>query len=495
MLNELSRVIDQVSRDKGIDRKILISTLEEALQAAARKKLGPRAEVEVQFNEESGELEVFLFKEVVEDVEDPDLEMTLDEGRELDAECELGDQLGAKMDTATFGRIAAQSAKQVIIQKMKDAERDAVYKNFIDRKGEIINGIVQRFDRGDIVVNLGQTEGVLPVREQVPREAYHRGDRVRAYILDVVLEGRGPQIIVSRTHPNFLIQLFKQEVPEIQEGVVSIMAASREPGVRAKIAVASSDSDVDAVGACVGMRGSRVQNVVHELRGEKIDIVPWHADSAKFVCNALAPAQISRVIIDDEGHAMEVIVPDEFLSVAIGKKGQNVRLASKLTGWHLDVKSESRYSRAMQDGYASLMALPGMEPIVADALYEKGLYSAEELSNVAASDLIGVRGIDDEEAAERLLKTAREAMRNQPPPEAAPAPEATAPEAEAGNEETEGDVPAEADAQAEEEPEAEAEAQAETEAEEPSEAEAEEPEAGEPEPETPKATEPDQNPA
>ncbi|MEW5735459.1 MAG: transcription termination factor NusA, partial [Thermodesulfobacteriota bacterium] len=414
MLNELSRVIDQVSRDKGIDRKILISTLEEALQAAARKKLGPRAEVEVQFNEESGELEVFLFKEVVEDVTDPDLEMTLDEGRELDAECEVGDQLGAKMDTATFGRIAAQSAKQVIIQKMKDAERDAVYKNYIDRKAEIINGIVQRFDRGDIVVNMGQTEGALPVREQVPRETYHRGDRVRAYILDVVLEGRGPQIILSRTHPNFLIQLFKQEVPEIQEGVVSIMAAAREPGVRAKIAVASSDSDVDAVGACVGMRGSRVQNVVHELRGEKIDIVPWHADAAKFVCNALAPAQISRVIIDDEGHAMEVIVPDEFLSVAIGKKGQNVRLASKLTGWHLDVKSESRYSRAMQDGYASLLALPGMNVAVADALYEKGFYSAEELANASPPDLVGVRGLEEQEAGE-LVEAAKEAMKNRPP--------------------------------------------------------------------------------
>ncbi|SHI84689.1 NusA antitermination factor [Desulfatibacillum alkenivorans DSM 16219] len=409
LISDIGRVIDQVSRDKGIDRNVLIATLEEALQAAARKKLGPRADIEVQYNEEAGELEVFQFREVVEEVTEPDLEMSMEDGRELDPDCELGDSLGSKMDTATFGRIAAQSAKQVIIQKLKDAERDAVYSSFMDRKGEIINGIMQRMDRGDIIVNLGQTEGVLPSREQVPRETYHRGDRIRAFILDVVLEGRGPQIILSRTHPNFLTSLFKMEVPEIGEGIVSVMAAAREPGVRAKIAVASSDSDIDAVGACVGMKGSRVQNVVHELRGEKIDIVPWHADSAKFVCNALAPAQISRVIIDEENHAMEVIVPDEFLSVAIGKKGQNVRLASKLTGWHLDVKSETRYSRTMQDGYNSLMELAELDESIADALYEKGFYSVEELSAADPDDLVQIKGIDLT-LADTLIVAAQEAM-------------------------------------------------------------------------------------
>ncbi|MBI9075164.1 MAG: transcription termination factor NusA [Desulfatibacillum sp.] len=411
LISDIGRVIDQVSRDKGIDRNVLIATLEEALQAAARKKLGPRADIEVQYNEEAGELEVFQFREVVEEVLEPDMEMSMEDGRELDPDCEIGDSLGSKMDTATFGRIAAQSAKQVIIQKLKDAERDAVYSSFMDRKGEIINGIMQRMDRGDIIVNLGQTEGVLPSREQVPRETYHRGDRIRAYILDVVLEGRGPQVILSRTHPNFLTSLFKMEVPEIGEGIVSVMAGAREAGVRAKIAVASSDSDIDAVGACVGMKGSRVQNVVHELRGEKIDIVPWHADSAKFVCNALAPAQISRVIIDEENHAMEVIVPDEFLSVAIGKKGQNVRLASKLTGWHLDVKSETRYSRAMQDGYNSLMGLPELDENVADALYEKGFYSVEELSAADPEDLTQIRGIDLKKA-DILIIAAQEAMAN-----------------------------------------------------------------------------------
>jgi N utilization substance protein A len=313
------------------------------------------------------------------------------------------------MDATTFGRIAAQSAKQVIIQKMKDAEKDAVYANFIDRKGEIVNGIVQRIDRGDIIVNLGHTEGIVPSREQVPRESYRRGDRIRAYILDVLHESRGPQIVLSRTHPNFLIDLFRTEVPEISEGIVTIMGASREPGVRAKIAVASNNSDIDPVGACVGMKGSRVQNVVQELRGEKIDIIPWHLDPAKFVCNALAPAEISRVIIDEDNRAMEVIVPDDFLSIAIGKKGQNVRLASKLSGWHLDVKNETHYSRAMQIGYDSLVALPGVGIGLADALYESGFYSAEEISQATIEELTQIRGIG-EDKAEKLLEAARNAV-------------------------------------------------------------------------------------
>ena len=327
----------------------------------------------------------------------------------MDAECEIGDSLGTKMDTSTFGRIAAQSAKQVIIQKMKDAEKDAVYANFIDRKGEIINGIVQRMDRGDIIVNLGHTEGVLPVREQVPREGYRRGDRIRAYIVDVLHESRGPQIILSRAHPEFLVLLFKTEVPEISEGIVSIMGAAREPGVRAKIAVSSNNSDIDPVGACVGMKGSRVQNVVQELRGEKIDIIPWHVDAAKYVCNALAPAEISRVIIDETNRAMEVIVPDEFLSIAIGKRGQNVRLASRLTGWHLDVQSETKYNETMRSGYESIVALPDVGVSLADALYEKGFFSAEEISIASIEDLMQVRDMTAE-AAQQLIDVARQAV-------------------------------------------------------------------------------------
>ncbi len=397
-ISDIKRVVDQISRDKGIDRNILIKALEEALRSAAKKKLGNKTDIEVQYSEETGEIEVFQFKEVVETITDPDLEITMDEGRMLDPECEFGDCLGTKMDTMTFGRIAAQSAKQVIIQKMKDAERDAVYAGYIDRKGEIINGIVQRFDRGDIIVNLGNTEGIVPRREQVPRESYRRGDRIRAFILDVLHDTRGPQILLSRTHPNFLVALFKTEVPEISEGVVSIMGAAREPGSRAKFAVASSDSDIDPVGACVGMKGSRVQNVVQELRGEKIDIIPWHVDAAKFVCNALAPAEISRVIIDEQSRSMEVIVPDESLSVAIGKRGQNVRLASKLTGWHLDVKSESKYSQDMKDGYNSLLSMPEVNIALADALYEKGFYSADEVAKSSVEELMQIRDMSEEKA-------------------------------------------------------------------------------------------------
>ncbi len=405
-ISDIKRVVDQVSRDKGIDREVLIKALEEALKSAARKKFGNKMDIAVNYNEESGEIEVFQFKDVAEVITEPALEISLEEGRKLDPDCEIGDSLGTKMDTSTFGRIAAQSAKQVIIQKMKDAEKDAVFSSYIDRKGEVINGIVQRLDRGDIIVNLGHTEGMVPVKEQVPRESYRRGDRIRAYILDVLHETRGPQIILSRTHPNFLIHLFRTEVPEIAEGIVNIMGASREAGVRAKIAVASNNSDIDPVGACVGMKGSRVQNVVQELRGEKIDIIPWHLDPAKFVCNALAPAEISRVVIDESNQSMEVIVPDEFLSIAIGKKGQNVRLASKLSGWHLDVKSETRYTKAMQSGYDSLVALPGVGISMADTLYEAGFYSAEEVSQAAIEDLVQIRGIG-EEKAKKLLEGAR----------------------------------------------------------------------------------------
>jgi N utilization substance protein A len=408
-ISDINRVVEQVSRDKGIDREVLIKALEEALKSAARKKFGNQMDIEVQYNNDTGEIEVFQFKDVAEEVTEPALQISLEEGRKLDPECEIGDSLGTKMDTSTFGRIAAQSAKQVIIQKMKDAEKEAVYASFIDRRGDIINGIVQRIDRSDIIVNLGHTEGIVHAREQVPKETYRRGERIRAYILEVLQESRGPQIILSRTHPNFLVHLFRTEVPEISEGIVTMMGAAREPGIRAKFAVASNNSDIDPVGACVGMKGSRVQNVVQELKGEKIDIIPWHIDPAKYVCNALAPAEISRVIIDETNKSMEVIVPDEFLSIAIGKKGQNVRLASKLTGWHLDVKSETKYSAAMQIGYDSLVALPGIGISMADALYELGFYSAEEVGNAAPEDLIQVRGIG-EEKARKLIAAAQAAV-------------------------------------------------------------------------------------
>lgn len=405
MFNEIKRVIEQVSRDKGIDSGVLIKTIEEAIASAARKKLGPHAEIEVNYKPVTGEIEVFQFKEVVQRVTDPATQIIFEEGRELDPECEPGDSLGIKLDTAFFGRIAAQSAKQVIIQKMKDAEKNAVYEGFINRKGEVINGIVQRIDRGDIIVNLGQTEALLPAREQIPREVYRRGDRIRANIMKVLHDARGPQVVLTRTHPGFLINLFKAEVPEINEGIVLIQAAAREPGSRGKIAVSSVETGIDPVGACVGVKGNRVQNVVQELRGEKIDIVPWDLDPARFVCNSLAPAKISRVIIDEENRSMEVIVPGDSLSIAIGKKGQNVRLASKLTGWRLDVTSEEKYSKALKDGYDALMILPSVGMALAEKLYEHGLVSPEVIKDASVDDLMAIAGMTQEDA-ENIMKEA-----------------------------------------------------------------------------------------
>jgi N utilization substance protein A len=396
---ELKRIIDQVSRDKGIDKELLVSAIKDAIRSAAKKRYGPKLELEVEYNEDTGAIEVFQYKEVVTQVNEPYREIGLEEGRKLDPECELGDSLGIKMDATLFGRIAAQSAKQVIMQRMKDAERDLVFEDFKDRKGEIINGIVQRSDPDGIIVNLGRTEALLPPSEQVPREMYHKGERIRAYVLDVKRQTRGPQIILSRTHPQFLVALFQSEVPEISEGIVQILGCAREPGSRAKIAVASRDSDVDPVGACVGMKGSRVQNIVQELRGEKIDIIPWHPDPAKFATNALAPAQVSRIILNKGAQSMEVIVPDDQLSLAIGKKGQNVRLASRLVGWKIDVKSESKYSKSLKEGYLSLLRIPGVGEITANLLHEAGFTSAREVAESNIEELIQSAGLSEKKAA------------------------------------------------------------------------------------------------
>ncbi len=423
MASELKRLIDQVSREKGIDRQTLIQTLEEAIKSAIKKKYGGKLDLDVTFNEETGELEAFQFKEVVEVVTDPEKQVSVEEALKLDPESALGDELGIRMDTDTLGRIAAQSAKQVIIQKMKDAEREVVYEEYRTKKGEIVHGIVQRVDKNGIVVNLGQAEALLRPKEQIPREVFRQGDRIRAYVLDVKKISKGPQIELSRTHPHLLIQLFHGEVPEVAEGIVSIISAAREPGSRAKIAVISKDPDVDPVGACVGMKGTRVQNVVQELRGEKIDIVPWNMDPAKFVVNALAPAIISKVIIDQTHRNMEVIVPDDQLSLAIGKRGQNVRLASKLTNWHIDVKSESRYERQKQAGYQALLQLTEVTPEMADRLYDAGITSLEEFVAADPVDLqdlmrlteVTVMSILDQ--AKRMLEAGESSLSHEEPSE------------------------------------------------------------------------------
>ena len=349
MVGNLNHIIDQVVKDKGIDRDVLVDALESAVLSAANKKFRNTRDLEAHFNEEIGEVEVFEFVTVVDEVIDSYKEIDINEAREIDPDVEIDDSLGMMLEAGSFSRIAAQTAKQVIIQKVREAEREGVYNEFKGRVGEIVNGIVRRYERGDLIVDLGRAEALLPNREQAPRENYRQSDRVRAYISEVKMSAKGPQIILSRTHPGLLISLFYSEVPEVAEGIVEIKGAVREPGSRAKIAVVSHDIDVDPVGACVGMRGSRVQNVVTELRGERIDIIPWTPDPARFACAALAPADVSRVYIDDEGQSMEIIVPDDQLSLAIGKKGQNVRLAAKLIGWKIDIKSESRAQEEEQE--------------------------------------------------------------------------------------------------------------------------------------------------
>jgi N utilization substance protein A len=392
-------MIDQVAKEKGISRDTLVEALEAALVSAARKRFGPKVELEAQYSDSTGEIEVFRFRDVVAEVQDDSVEIDLETARqELDPDAEIGDQLGEKIEADTFGRIAAQTAKQVIIQKVKDAERENIYAEYKDRKGDIVTGIVQRFEKKNTVVNLGRAEAILPLTEQIPKETYRQGDRIRALIIDVKRTQKDPQIILSRSDPSFLVKLFEQEVPEIAEGIVKIMCAAREPGQRAKIGVRSTDADVDPVGACVGMKGSRVQAVVQELRGEKIDIIPWNDEPARFVCNALQPAQISKVIIDQMSSTMEVIVDDEQLSLAIGKKGQNVRLAARLTGWKIDVRSESKEEKITGESFERLLAVDGMDEETATILFDNGYRNPEDIARASIAELTSFMGITNEKA-------------------------------------------------------------------------------------------------
>jgi len=400
----LKRILDQICRDKGIDRALLIDAIEEAVRSAVRKKFGNRREIEVQFNEDLGEVEVFQYRTVVDEVFDEETEISYVDARRLDPEAELDDDLGEKISNiADLGRIAAQSAKQVIIHRMRDAERDVIYEMYRDREGTIVNGIVQRFERGDMIINLGRTDAILPRDEQIPKRSYKQGDRIRAYLQEVRRDSRDSrfrdsQLILSRTCNEFLVKLFEMEVPEIAEGIVKIMGASREPGFRAKIAVSSIESDVDPVGACVGLKGSRVQNVVQELQGERIDIVPWSPDPAKYAYNALAPAEVSMVIVDDDRKSLMVIVPDDQLSLAIGRQGQNVRLAARLLGWKIDVKSEQRYSNLENKGYLSLTAVDGVDESLADRLFAAGITSVAILAAMDIEQLMSLARIDQERA-------------------------------------------------------------------------------------------------
>src|SRR6266478_1858297 len=411
MAVDLNRVIEQVSKGKGIDKTIVINAVEEMMHSAARRTFGPERNIESRYNNEVGEVELFEIKTVVEQVANPASEVELEEAHsKYDPDAQPGDEILIKLDTATMGRIAAQAAKQNLIQHIRDAERKQIFNEFKDRKGEIVSGIVQRFQRKNMIVNLGRTEAILPEKEQIPHERYRQGDRIRALILDVDLSEKGLSIVLSRTSNLFLMKLFEQEVPEIYEGIVEIRQCAREPGGRAKVAVYSKDSDVDPVGACVGMKGTRVQSVVQELRGEKIDIVPWTDDQAELVCRALAPAKVSKVIIDEDEHAMEVIVPDDQLSLAIGKRGQNVRLAHRLTGWKLDVRSEAEAEEEARAARASLNAIPGVGDINAELLYQWGFRSSEQLSETDPA-AIGIDGISPERA-KQLVEAAGKHVAN-----------------------------------------------------------------------------------
>ncbi len=425
LVGSLNQIIDQVSKEKSIDRAVLVEALEQAILSAAKKTFGAERELEATLNPETGEVELMMYLVVVPDDEltnhsrelpfskatlvDPDVQFDdelgfqifyLDKDRER-AEAEdqkYGDILNVRTARQQFGRIAAMTAKQVIMQRVRDAERDVVYNEYKDRKGELVTGITRRFERGNVIVDLGRAEAVLPLREQMPRESYRAGDRVQAYVKDIKRESRGPQIILSRTDDRLIEKLFELEVPEIYEGIVRLMAVAREPGERAKIAVASRDSDVDPVGACVGMKGSRVQAVVQELRGEKIDIVPWSPDIAKFVCNAIQPAEVSRVLIDEDNQTIELIVPDDQLSLAIGRRGQNVRLASKLVGWRIDIHSEGKIEQMKQVLGDELLAVPGLDESLIGYLFKLGYHSPENLLNAHTEDLATIPGVNEDMA-------------------------------------------------------------------------------------------------
>ena len=413
-LTELTRVMDSVCKDKGIEKDEIVSAVEEAVLSAAQKLFRMQdldKELEVHFNENDGDVELFEFKTVVEDIENAEMEISVGEAVDLDPGAELGDQIGVKINP-DFTRIAIQNAKQRILQSIKEAEGKVIYEEFKNRKGELISGIVRRVERRNIIVDLGKTEAILPPEQQVQREYYKPKERIRALLVDIKETKRGPQLILSRSHRDFVRKLFISEVPEIGDQIVEIKTISRDPGGRTKIAVISNDQDVDPVGACVGMRGARVQNIIQELRGEKVDIVPWSHDPARFACNALSPASVSKVIIDDENKSMEIIVDDDQLSLAIGRRGQNVRLASQLTEWRIDIKTDSQVKREQQDVVSLLMSLPNVKEVTANLLYADGFHKLEDIAFSDSETLIKSGGLKDEEEAEKLQIAARISLKD-----------------------------------------------------------------------------------
>jgi transcription termination/antitermination protein NusA len=401
---ELLQVADTVARDKGIDRDEVLQAMEQAIQKAGRSKYGQEYDIRAEIDRKNGEIRLMRFREVKDPVENEATQIPLSEAKRFNPEAEIGDFITDPLPPIDFGRIAAQTAKQVIVQKVRDAERQRQYSEYKDRVGEIVNGLVKRVEFGNVIVDLGRAEAILRRDELLPRESFRQGERVRAYIYDVRQEARGPQIFLSRTHPQFMAKLFAQEVPEIYDGIIEIRAVARDPGSRAKIAVLSNDSGIDPVGACVGMRGSRVQAVVAELQGEKIDIIPWSVDPATFVVNALAPAEVAKVVMDEEQRRIEVVVPDDQLSLAIGRRGQNVRLASQLTGWDIDILTEAEESERRTEEFRTRSQLfieaLDIDDVIAHLLVTEGFTSVEEIAFVPLQDLAGIEGFDEDVAGE-----------------------------------------------------------------------------------------------
>ena len=436
MAEGLGMIVDQVAQEKGIDRRVLIETMEAAILKAAQAAFGPNRELEARYNQDTGNIDLFQYMTVVEAVAQPEREIAIDVAQRHGLDADVGEDLGfqvfwhprdaerarqqdkefgsvldMKQARSAFGRIAAQTAKQVLLQRVRDAERDLIYNEYKDRQGQLIRGIVRRFEKGhNLVVDLGKTEGILPAREQTPRETYRPGDRIVAYVKNIDREARGPMIILSRQSPHLVEKLFEAEVPEIYESIVKIVGVAREPGSRSKIAVTSRDADVDPVGACVGIKGSRVQAVVQELRGEKIDIVPYDKDVARYIINAIQPAEVNRVIVDEANHRMELVVPDEKLSLAIGRKGQNVRLASQLTGWRLDIVSESKFRQMEDEAMTQLAEIDGMEDELAKNLFGLGFRALDEIAEAELAELASIEGVEDEKRAKELRAAAEGAL-------------------------------------------------------------------------------------
>ncbi len=407
---ELLQVAETVARDKGIEQDEVLEAMEQAIQKAGRSKYGHEHDIRATIDRKSGEITLARYIEVAEEIENEATQTTLENARRTKADAEIGEFLVDPLPPIDFGRIAAQTAKQVIVQKVRDAERKRQYEEYKDRTGEVVNGLVKRVEFGNIIVDLGRAEALLRRDEAIPREHFNNGDRIRAYIVDVREELRGPQIFLSRTHPQFMAALFSQEVPEIYDGIIEIKSVARDPGSRAKIAVLSNDSSIDPVGPCIGMRGSRVQAVVGELQGEKIDIIQWSMDPATFIVNALAPAEVAKVVLDEENNKIEVVVPDEQLSLAIGRRGQNVRLASQLSGWDIDILTEAEESERRQQEFINrsqmFVEALDVDEVIAHLLVTEGFSSIEQVAFVPVADLVEIEGFD-EEVSEELRERAR----------------------------------------------------------------------------------------